>query len=148
VTVTAEDAAELRAAVEKCRESRAERDAAKQELYAYLRSARSVATVRELAEASGLSFQRVHQIVGTGTGASPATHLYFAEHGNLIKIGVTSNVEQRMKELKTTLLLAVEHPEPTKLEGQLHGSLAAHRVRGEWFSAHGEVLAAMDTLRP
>jgi hypothetical protein len=68
-----------------------------------------------------------------------ATHLYIVSSGDRVKIGVTSNIEQRIKTLSTgnpdpiELLYIEERYMPHKAEKYLHREFQKNRVRGEWF---------------
>lgn len=65
--------------------------------------------------------------------------LYIISCGDLIKIGVTKNIEQRMAALQTgnPQQLILEHIEEKneayKIESYLHQTFNEHRVKGEWF---------------
>ncbi|MEW9855948.1 GIY-YIG nuclease family protein [Novosphingobium sp. M1R2S20] len=67
-----------------------------------------------------------------------------------IKIGVSGNPQSRLKNLqvgsaeKLTLLATV--PGGRFTEEQIHQRLIAHRLHGEWFSPHAEVLRVIDRL--
>lgn len=69
-----------------------------------------------------------------------ATHLYILSCGGRTKIGVTSNIEQRIRSLQTgnpeTIVLEYieERTNPTKAERYLHRCFAKKRLVGEWFS--------------
>ena len=68
-----------------------------------------------------------------------ATHLYILSCGNRTKIGVTSNIEQRIKSLQTgnpeTIVLEYieERLNPTKAERYLHRCFSKKRLVGVWF---------------
>ncbi len=70
---------------------------------------------------------------------SKSTHLYVLSCGNRLKIGVTGNIEQRIKKLSTgnpdviKLEYIEERYKPHKAEKYLHRQLQAYRVSGEWF---------------
>ncbi len=71
------------------------------------------------------------------------TFVYFARAGDSIKIGISNNVAQRLRDIQTTC------PEKVhligvivgnrKLEGILHRRFKEHHIRGEWFRL--EILA-------
>lgn len=78
------------------------------------------------------------------------TYLYFIESENRIKIGISTNVERRLRDIG--LHLAVP---PTligfieggyALEKHVHGILAEHRLNGEWFSASSQVRSVIARL--
>lgn len=68
------------------------------------------------------------------------SQLYILSCGDLIKIGVTNDIEQRIRTLQTgnPLPIILEHIEtknhPYKIESYLHRIFAQYRIRGEWFS--------------
>ena len=67
-----------------------------------------------------------------------STHLYILSCGNKKKIGVTSNIEKRIKALQTgnaeriVLEYIEERLNPTKAESFLHRYFAKRRKVGEW----------------
>lgn len=68
----------------------------------------------------------------------PKRDLYLCrsnQNHSLLKIGVSGNVERRMKELNASLLHAIPCSEKTvwKLESDLHNLLDSWHVGGEWF---------------
>lgn len=72
--------------------------------------------------------------------AKPTTgFVYLVQAGGRFKIGITSNVQSRIKGIQTgnpdkvTLVCSVEHPEPRKLEAELHRIFSPYRLEGEWF---------------
>lgn len=70
---------------------------------------------------------------------SKSTHLYVLSCGDKIKIGVTNNIENRLKSLQTgnPMPIKLEYIEerlnPEKAEHYLHRCFQAKRVNGEWF---------------
>lgn len=76
--------------------------------------------------------------------------VYFVRTRERIKIGMSTNVDERLKALSTMcptpleLLAVVEgaHAE----ESQLHRRFAHLRLHGEWFRAETELLAFIDSL--
>lgn len=68
-----------------------------------------------------------------------STHLYVLRCGNRLKIGVTSNIEQRIVSLQTgnpdkiELEYIEERLNPHKAEKFLHRHFQKHKVSGEWF---------------
>lgn len=76
--------------------------------------------------------------------------IYFASSGTRIKIGVTQNVERRLKEVEVHLA------EPLALLGVIDGSLqsekalhaqfAAYHLNGEWFRNCAEIRALISDL--
>lgn len=73
--------------------------------------------------------------------------VYFVRMGDLIKIGTTSNLLQRIQGLSLTMghVLATE-PGGYMREQELHGRFAALREHGEWFRAEPELLAYIDAI--
>lgn len=77
----------------------------------------------------------------------PPRWVYFIQVGvdGPVKIGLSRNVKGRMRSLQTahpqrlTLLGAVDGD--AELEAALHAKLAAHRLSGEWFAPHPDVMA-------
>jgi Meiotically up-regulated gene 113 len=76
--------------------------------------------------------------------------VYFIQSARRIKIGFTTNLPKRLMALKTgaahklTVLGAVDGDR--SLEQSLHRQLSAHRVEGEWFKRHPEVVATIEKL--
>lgn len=67
--------------------------------------------------------------------AKTSKKTYFIRSGELVKIGVSNNVQRRLKQLTTgngrsMELLGVI---PENIEKQLHSLFAQYRVNGEWF---------------
>lgn len=64
------------------------------------------------------------------------SYVYFARSklgGNLIKIGVTSNLAARMRDLKAEAFAVVATEQAGRLEAILHRRFRAWRREGEWF---------------
>jgi len=78
-------------------------------------------------------------------------HIYFigGEDGP-IKIGIAVNPSARLKELQTghparlSVLATVLGPD--SLEGDYHVRFAEHRLEGEWFARHPDILAEIERL--
>lgn len=70
---------------------------------------------------------------------SKSTHLYVLSCGTRKKIGVTNNIERRIKTLQTgnadpiKLEYIEERYLPHKAETFLHRQFSASKVQGEWF---------------
>lgn len=68
-----------------------------------------------------------------------STHLYVLSCGTRVKIGVTCNIENRIRSLQTgnpeTIVLEFieERTNPTKAERYLHRCFSKKRLVGEWF---------------
>lgn len=78
--------------------------------------------------------------------------LYFigAEVGP-IKIGVAGEPRQRLRQLQTAnpykLHLLAVLPYGGLQEGEYHARFAAHRLEGEWFERHPDILNEIERLR-
>jgi Meiotically up-regulated gene 113 len=65
--------------------------------------------------------------------------VYAITDGAFIKIGVSSSPRRRLELLqighssRLTILTALWHQEPARLEQLIHNALRSERVRGEWF---------------
>lgn len=68
-----------------------------------------------------------------------STHLYVIRCGDYVKIGVTNDVDKRLKQLQTgnPSQLVLEYVEarykPEKAEKWLHQVFQHKRINGEWF---------------
>lgn len=71
--------------------------------------------------------------------------VYFIRFGNQIKVGFTTNVEQRMRDLPHEEILGVV-PGTLEDEAAWHKMLAEYRTVGEWFRAEPEVLDALERV--
>ena len=73
-------------------------------------------------------------------------HVYILKVKNRYKIGITKNLEKRLRELQTgnpdeiMLVCANFIPNASELEANLHRELAHYRIRGEWFQLPDEEL--------
>lgn len=78
------------------------------------------------------------------------TYLYFCRSGDRIKIGISKNVEKRLKDIglhlpaPPTLIGSIEAS--YAFEKAVHSSLKAWRLDGEWFSASEEVVNAVGAI--
>lgn len=88
------------------------------------------------------------------TNSAPLTAgVYFVQQGNdgPIKIGVSGNVDKRIRSLSTSsplpLRLLAVLPGGRGEEQELHKRLAAHRLGGEWFAPVPAVLAVAGLCR-
>jgi hypothetical protein len=76
--------------------------------------------------------------------------VYFiqAEGGGPIKIGRAANARARLKALQTgsgaPLILLATQPGGAEQERALHILLKKHRLRGEWFAPHADVLKVVE----
>jgi hypothetical protein len=71
--------------------------------------------------------------------------IYFIESDGLYKIGLTSDVENRLRSLRRKspslrLLWTVFYDDVLKAEQEWHGRFAGCRVKGEWFALSREDL--------
>lgn len=68
------------------------------------------------------------------------THLYILSCNDQLKIGVTNNIQRRIKQLQTGNPIPIileyidERSNPIKAERYLHSQLSQFRVQGEWFT--------------
>ncbi len=80
--------------------------------------------------------------------------IYFIQAGDdgLIKIGSSTNVNQRLNALqsaspeKLRLLVSINDNKDNSLEKQLHSKFAKDRIRGEWFNPSTELMYIIDSL--
>lgn len=79
------------------------------------------------------------KILGAIMANTKSTHLYVLRCGERIKIGVTSDIEQRIVSLQTgnpdkiELEYIEERLNPHKAEKFLHRHFQKNKVSGEWF---------------
>lgn len=64
--------------------------------------------------------------------------------GGLVKIGITFDIEQRMRGLHARAI--VSHRGDLRAERDYHELLAADRVRGEWFRPSYDVIRVMRSI--
>lgn len=75
--------------------------------------------------------------------------VYLIRCGEFYKIGVTTDIKDRMGELQTATPYDLElmgewsSNEPYTLEATLHSSLGAYRIRGEWFKLPAQLVHAI-----
>ena len=79
-------------------------------------------------------------------GAEGTIYFFGCESSREIKIGITSGrVEKRLATLQTArghkISLLATLPGTTKLERALHDRFSQHRLKGEWFMPHPDILA-------
>lgn len=87
---------------------------------------------------------------GRAERASRPVHVYVASDGQRVKIGVASNPEHRMRQLRTAApLVALVHVREfsnragaVATERALHARFSAQRVAGEWFAIDPEEAVA------
>lgn len=80
-----------------------------------------------------------------GFGTKPGT-IYFARSGDLIKIGFTTNLRQRLKALGVDHVLATTSG-TMQDEKALHHRFGPHWVEGEWFRMGDDLMAHIATLK-
>ena len=73
--------------------------------------------------------------------------VYFALKGDLIKIGFSSNVPQRIRQLGRGATLLVEIPGERHLERALQQTFWLDHVAGEWFSDSRPLRKYIDGVR-
>lgn len=70
---------------------------------------------------------------------------------HLIKVGVASNLQKRILAIRVgcplRLQLLAHMPGDEDIERALHRKLATHRVQGEWFEPHADVMAEVEKAR-
>lgn len=78
---------------------------------------------------------------------NPVVYFVQAENGR-IKIGNTKYIDWRMDSLRGQSPLSLEllatTPGGRKVEFAYHARFAAHRLHGEWFEPHPDILAEID----
>lgn len=114
------------------------RQAPKQRLFDHFQIETEASAVRKNAE---LSLQRDN-----------SKFVYFIQTTEgQIKIGMASNITERMQILQighpSKLELLVYTPGGRDKEKAYHRQFSAHRLSGEWFNPHSEILAEIDRLR-
>lgn len=83
------------------------------------------------------------------SGDSKFSHdpvVYYIRFGNRVKIGTTTNLRSRLKQLPHDEVLAVE-PGGHAVEQVRHKQFATKRVNGEWFELDSGMSAYIDKLR-
>lgn len=104
---------------------------------------RRVAAEREQWAKKGLSDPKTFE-----RHLNPGSVVYFIRMGDLIKIGYTSNLIQRVQGLSLTMghvLVAI--PGASALESELHRRFAEYREHGEWFRAVPEILDYVEAAK-
>jgi len=78
--------------------------------------------------------------------------IYFVQAGinGPIKIGITNNINRRIKELEKEapyeLNILAEYPGGRKFEKRIHTMFQKFRIRGEWFRPEEELLFWMENI--
>jgi hypothetical protein len=82
--------------------------------------------------------------------AKPQLVYFIAAESGPIKIGMAASPEQRCRELQTShhekLSVLVTCAGGSELERAYHRRFAAHRLNGEWFDRHPDILAEIERL--
>lgn len=78
--------------------------------------------------------------------------IYFVRSGDYIKIGISNNVIERVKQIQTCSPLKVELikfigvDDELSLEKAFHGKFVADKAEGEWFKISEELLDFIEGL--
>lgn len=73
--------------------------------------------------------------------------VYYIRSGDLVKIGVTTDLTARLKALNVPDLVVLgTEPGDVRLERQRHAEFATERVRGEWFALSPRILDHIRTV--
>lgn len=76
--------------------------------------------------------------------------VYFIRSPTAVKIGMAKDANRRLTVLQTShpeeLALVATVPGGRELEAEYHARFAEHRVRGEWFAPHPDLLAHIEAL--
>jgi hypothetical protein len=117
------------------------------------REARRIALERECDQAMTAIYRdRLPAVVRDAvTTAMPTGTIYFVGPiGGPIKIGFASRLEFRLKDLRTMnalpLVVHATADGPPSLEREYHKRFAVHRLHGEWFTPHPDILAEIKRL--
>lgn len=77
---------------------------------------------------------------------TPDSVVYYLKFGDRIKIGFSTNLDNRLVALPHDELLATE-PGGRLLEARRHLQFKEHRITGEWFKPAPDLLAHIEQLR-
>lgn len=83
---------------------------------------------------------RVSSVLRRPRRTTPPRYLYVVRAGDLLKIGITNNVDQRVAAIQAhcpvpvALVRVIETEHAAELELNLHDDLADFRSHGEWFT--------------
>lgn len=86
----------------------------------------------------------IQQAISNLDGNKKPTDIYLISDGTLVKIGISSDVFNRIKQLQTgngnslTILFQQRISRPAMLEMFLHNSFSGNRMNGEWFDLSEE----------
>lgn len=75
-----------------------------------------------------------------------ASVVYYIRFRDVIKIGTTGDLKNRMADIPFEEILALE-PGDTKLERARHRQFGQYRVHGEWFEIHDDLTAHIEQVR-
>jgi DNA-binding transcriptional MerR regulator len=101
-----------------------------------------------LPEVCGFTLADLRQRLGEPAPTPPKVGnpcVYYIRFGDRIKIGHSVDVLARLANLPHDELLAVE-PGPIDLERLRHRQFGPHRIKGEWFHPHPDLLSHIDML--
>ena len=107
---------------------------------------RSLAYVREAKSRSILRNQKLLPGPVRDSGEPHEEVVYYVRFQNLIKIGYTGNLAQRMQNVPHHKVLAVE-PGGPDLESDRHKQFAHHREIGEWFRPGDDLIEHIKAVR-
>lgn len=83
-------------------------------------------------------------------GRKSSIYVAQRDSDSAVKIGYTSDVERRMRELRkdtrSSVCLVASFPGDKPAELRLHDRFAVHRLDGEWFSPSPDVLAFISSI--
>ena len=108
---------------------------------------------RELARiVAGYAPPRRDRHPGRPTADRSGRIYFFGEvDGGPIKIGFSSNFECRLRDIHALncrpLILLASFDGHQSDEKRLHRRFERHKLHGEWFGAHPEILAEIDSIR-
>lgn len=103
------------------------------------------------AHATGNDLDRVSRR-NMARSKEPKSVVYFiGSEGGPIKIGCALNVNNRLAALQCAspvrLAILATTPGRTKVERAYHARFAAHRLHGEWFAPHPDILTEIEHLQ-
>jgi hypothetical protein len=93
----------------------------------------------------GKTVPAMADVVKRPNNSATPGHVYFISFGSFIKIGFSTNLQQRLRALPHDELLATI-PGTMRDEKLLHRQFAHLRQQGEWFRKDPELLAHIDSL--
>ena len=82
--------------------------------------------------------------------AKPGTVYFIGSSDGFIKIGITSDIVERLRNFQVCtpheLTVLASFDGDSYQEWEYHQRFADHRVRGEWFRSHPDILAEIERL--